>query len=167
VVFSVRGLSTRFSRFVPWASTLPGPCVRSGIGKVATSLSAHARLRMRCRLFWQRVRPLAPIAVISALLATLPFSTCLTKMVLGVACPGCGMTRASLRLLVGDVVGSLRYHPVALPGAVGLAVALVLAAALPEHHPYWERYQQNALKFLAVGLTIVWMLRLVGLLPSV
>ena len=37
---------------------------------------------------------------------------------LHVPCPGCGLTRASLRLLQGDLRGALAYHPlvpIALP----------------------------------------------------
>ncbi len=108
-----------------------------------------------------------PVAVIAGLLGLLPFPTCLVKIVLGVPCPGCGMTRAALRLLHGDVVGSLRYHPVALPGAVGLALAAALALALPEGHPAWERFVRTSMALLAAGLALSWAMRFVGLLPMV
>jgi len=45
------------------------------------------------------------------------------------------MTRATLRLLHGDVPGSLWLHPVALPGAVGLAVAVVSRSRCPTGTP--------------------------------
>jgi hypothetical protein len=36
---------------------------------------------------------------------------CMFERVTGRPCPGCGMTRSMLRLSQGDVVGSLRMHP--------------------------------------------------------
>ena len=121
------------------------------------------RLALACA----RLRALLPIAVIAGLLGLLPFTTCLVKIVFGVACPGCGMTRAALRLLHGDLMGSLRFHPVALPAAVGLALAVVLALALPAEHPAWERFVRLAVGLLAVGLAVAWALRVVGLLAAV
>ena len=43
------------------------------------------------------------------LLAQLPF--CPMAGVLGIPCPGCGLTRATLALMHGDVRGALRLHP--------------------------------------------------------
>jgi hypothetical protein len=39
---------------------------------------------------------------------------CLFQRVTGRPCPGCGMTRSMLRLSQGDVVESLRLHPLGL-----------------------------------------------------
>lgn len=121
----------------------------------------------RLALAYARLRALVPIAVIAGLLGLLPFTTCLVKIVFGMPCPGCGMTRASLRLLHGDVTGSLRFHPVALPAAVGLVVAVVLAVALPAEHPAWARFVRLSMGLLAGGLAVAWAMRFVGLLPAV
>ena len=121
----------------------------------------------RLALAYTRLRALLPIAVIAGLLGLLPFTTCLVKIVFGMPCPGCGMTRASLRLLHGDVVGSLRFHPVALPAAAGLVVAVVLAVALPAEHPAWERFVRLSMGLLAGSLAVAWAMRFVGLLPAV
>lgn len=46
---------------------------------------------------------------------------CPVALFLRVPCPGCGMTRATLRLLHGDLAGALAFHPlvlVALPCAL-------------------------------------------------
>jgi hypothetical protein len=40
-------------------------------------------------------------------------SFCPTALLFGVPCPGCGLTRATLALLHGDVAGALRLHPLA------------------------------------------------------
>ena len=35
---------------------------------------------------------------------------CIIQRIVGIPCPGCGMTRAALTLLRGDVPGALRLH---------------------------------------------------------
>jgi hypothetical protein len=45
----------------------------------------------------------------------------------GVPCPGCGLTRATLALLHGDVRGALRFHPLVL--LVAPLVAILASAA--------------------------------------
>ncbi len=77
------------------------------------------------------------------------------------------MTRATLRLLRGDLAGSLRYHPVALPAALGLVLVVALALALPEGDPRWTRATRASLTALALALAAVWALRLAGALPAV
>jgi hypothetical protein len=50
---------------------------------------------------------------------------CPIRALLGVPCPGCGMTRAFLLCIQGDVATSLGVHPLA---PVVLSQALVLSA---------------------------------------
>ncbi len=47
---------------------------------------------------------------------------CLTRRVLGLPCPGCGLTRAISRLLQGELARALALHPLA-PLAAADAVA--------------------------------------------
>lgn len=124
-------------------------------------------MRPRLDLAYRRLKPVIPVAVIAGLLGLVPYTTCLVKIVFHAPCPGCGMTRATLRLLHGDVMGSLRFHPVALPGAIVLAVACVLALALPEAHPAWDRFVRITLTAFGVALLIAWALRFFGVLPWV
>lgn len=107
----------------------------------------------------RRLRPLAPVVAIAAALALLPFNTCILLRVTGYPCPGCGFTRAALALLRGDLAASLRYHPLALPGAVLLAVTVALAVALPDEHPLWARWVRYALNASAVALVVAWVAR--------
>jgi hypothetical protein len=41
--------------------------------------------------------------------------TCPMKAATGIDCPGCGMQRAILKLLQGDIEGSIQMNPSALP----------------------------------------------------
>ena len=61
------------------------------------------RLPADLRLRLQRVRPLAEVGLVCALLGLLPFSTCASQHLLGVPCPGCGFTRALVALARGDL----------------------------------------------------------------
>lgn len=40
---------------------------------------------------------------------------CPIRAIMGIPCPTCGFTRAALALLRGDIVRSLRIHPMLLP----------------------------------------------------
>jgi hypothetical protein len=72
---------------------------------------------------WRRVRasgPLRAMALAGAwgvlmLPPALGWQRCSVAVLLHHPCPGCGMTRAVLLLLRGDVAGSLHMHPLAIP----------------------------------------------------
>lgn len=67
--------------------------------------------------------PLAGLAVSSRV------PLCLFNLVMGVPCPGCGMTRSMVRLADGDVVGAFRMHP-AGPVLVALWLGVVAGTAV-------------------------------------
>jgi hypothetical protein len=50
---------------------------------------------------------------------------CIFKLMSGIPCPGCGLTRSVVLLMHGDVSGSLYYHPLGVLFVLG---ALILAA---------------------------------------
>lgn len=124
-------------------------------------------MRERLALARTRLSPLFPLFAISGLLALIPFPTCLFKLASGHPCPACGFTRATLRLAHGDLRGSFLFHPLALPGALALALAVLLAATLPREHSAWERFTRATLNAAAVGFIAVWAARIAGLLPQV
>ena len=124
-------------------------------------------LRARAVLAAERLRPLAPAVVIVALLALVPFSTCIFKFATGLPCPGCGFTRAIVSIVRGDLAASLRWHPLAIPGCVLAIATLVLALALPPGHSAWASYRRHALNGAAAALVAVWVLRLAHVIPAV
>jgi hypothetical protein len=80
----------------------------------------------------------------------------------GVACPGCGMTRAAGQLVRGNVVEALRYHPLIL-----LIVAELLGAwtIWMAHRAGWIQWRHRRWVDIAIGATaallvIVWVVRL-------
>ncbi len=62
--------------------------------------------------------------------------TCPTRLLFGVPCPGCGMTRAFACLWRGDLAAAVRLHPF----APALFALLVVGAALPFVGTRLERF---------------------------
>jgi Protein of unknown function (DUF2752) len=121
-----------------------------------------------------KVLLLSPLAAIGALaLAPLveegpticPFALCT-----GMACPGCGMTRAAARLVRGDFASAVSLHPL-IPLIAMLGVgswvwfALRRAGWAP---PMSNRLLNGILTATSLALIAVWVLRLAtGTLPDV
>ncbi len=88
----------------------------------------------------------------------------------GVACPGCGMTRAAGSLLRGDVGEALRYHPLVPLILFELLAAWTIWAA---HQAGWIRWRHHRWVDVVIGATaallvIVWVIRLItGTTPPV
>lgn len=89
----------------------------------------------------------------------------------GIPCPGCGLTRATLALLHGDVRGALRLHPLVWllsPLFVAFVGALLLELLRdPERPRARSRHSSTrAVSLLALALLVltlgVWLLRFAG-----
>lgn len=97
---------------------------------------------------------------------------CIFRLMSGMPCPGCGLTRAVVLAMHGDLTGSLYYHPL---GLLFVVSALLLAAvdgygwwrsgrpgATPRS-PTWllERMSQTPAPWVLIGVMIaLWMVRL-------
>ena len=81
-------------------------------------------------------------------------SLCLFHRLTGLDCPGCGMTRAFLRLAHGDVAGAWHLHPFSIP----LLLFMLALAFAPKS--WLERAkgspQGRALPLLGLGLLLAW-----------
>jgi hypothetical protein len=99
-------------------------------------------------------------------------SFCPFKVLTGLPCPGCGLTRSSVTLLHGDLGTSLYFHPLGLP-----LVLMLVTLALVDGWAWWrssrpgqlrlpaswlpERVMLTPVPWVAVGaLTLVWLIRL-------
>src|SRR5262245_59816030 len=89
---------------------------------------------------------------------------CLFQMATGRPCPGCGMTRAMLRLSQGDLVGSLRMHPLGIVLA-GLFLATLAGSAFglvrggDPVADFLSRRGTWLVLALVIGLLLVWVVR--------
>jgi hypothetical protein len=87
-------------------------------------------------------------AAVWPLLPVHPPLTCPLRATTGIPCPLCGMTRAVVAAVRGDVGASLRYNP----GGV-LLVALAVVVAVVGWR--WERFRLPAL-VLPIALGLLW-----------
>ena len=117
---------------------------------------------------WLRLAGLLALPAIAWALArfdVLPHVTlCLFERVTGRPCPGCGMTRSILRLSQGDVVGSLRMHPLGVVLA-GLVVAAtfgtIVGLARGDDPPvrFLERRGMALVGALTIAFVAQWVVR--------
>lgn len=97
---------------------------------------------------------------------SLPGWECPFFRVTGIPCPGCGLTRAVILLLKGDVLASLRFHafaPILLLTAVSLVLVLLLPRSITQ--PVISKVEtlekQTGFTFvILVGLILYWLARL-------
>ena len=80
----------------------------------------------------------------------------------GVACPGCGMTRAAGQLFRGNLIEAFRYHPLILLVAAELLGAWTIWMA---HRAGWIEWRRRRWVDVVIGgtaalLLIVWVIRL-------
>jgi hypothetical protein len=92
------------------------------------------------RAIIQRCLIVATIASVFAGIVALRLPFCPMASVLGVPCPGCGLTRATLALAHGDLKHALELHPLVLvlaPLFIGaLASAAIGYVRGPHPHPH-------------------------------
>jgi hypothetical protein len=108
--------------------------------------------------------------IVLGVLAAVEFPLCPTRLAIGVPCPGCGLTRATLAGLTLDLEGLLHYHPLAplMTPLVGWTFLKPVLRALG-----WVEQQtldrlpqipQPLYWTLGVALFGLWIARLAGLL---
>jgi hypothetical protein len=110
-----------------------------------------------------------------ALAVHVDFPLCPLAGTFGIPCPGCGLTRATLALLHGDVHAALRFHPLVWllsPLFIGfMAAALVElvrepAAATATPRPSFMRWNSRAVSVVGAALLLttlgVWLARFGG-----
>jgi hypothetical protein len=117
---------------------------------------------------------LSPLVAIGALTLAQGFeytpTMCPFALATGMACPGCGMTRAAGQLLRGDFGAAVAYHPLIPAIAVLMTVGWgwFVLRRTGRVHPMSNRTLNGVLIATAVALVAVWVIRLAtGSLPPV
>ncbi len=88
---------------------------------------------------------------------------CLSKLALGLPCPGCGLTRAFLSAFRGDMAAAFTWHPLfpAIPIVIGILIAKNTRAG-------GLLYRSNLFWAIVIGLFMAaWAARMVLLFPWV
>lgn len=126
------------------------------------------------RTWRHRLGYLAPATLVGALAVVGPIeggpTLCPFALCTGIACPGCGMTRAASHLIRGDVSGALGYHPLILLVAAlsVIGTAWYLLRRLGKARAIPSRWVNTILVVTGVMLVGVWVARaLSGTLPPV
>jgi hypothetical protein len=132
-----------------------GPDVVWGL-KIGASAAGAQR-----RALW-----VAGIAVAAVAIALLPARLCLSAALLHIPCPGCGMTRATLALLHGDLSSALAFHPLSIviaPLGAAFAVEHATRYVWSGHAAAARSRWREALLLAGVALLItVWIMRFFG-----
>jgi hypothetical protein len=118
-------------------------------------------MRSRLASAGQRLKPAGPVLAIAALLALIPYPTCIVRLAVGQPCPACGLTRAGLSLLKLDFAAATHWHPLAVPLTLVAAASVVAALALND--AAWKVFVKYALGGSGVALILVWVARFLGL----
>lgn len=115
----------------------------------------------------------APVAAVAGL-AALPVGAgptlCPFALLTGVACPGCGMTRAAASLVRGEWALAWSFHPLVLVVAAWLVGAWLAVAMRRSGRsaPLSARTTNHLLIATAVLFVAVWLVRMAtGALPPV
>ncbi len=124
-----------------------------------TNLEPAAR---RAALVW------GAAALVVLAIALLPVPWCPWALIARVPCPGCGLTRATLAALRGDVHGAFRLHPAVFVVTPTVVVVLVRDLWGFTRRGVWGEGQRGGRVTTAfVGLVVatllgVWLARFLG-----
>ncbi|HEX6146575.1 MAG TPA: DUF2752 domain-containing protein [Acidimicrobiia bacterium] len=126
------------------------------------------------RSWRHRLAYLAPATLVGALAVVGPIeggpTLCPFALCTGIACPGCGMTRAASHLIRGDVSGALSLHPLILLVAAMSVLGTVwyVLRRMGKARPLPTRWVNTLLVLGGIMLVGVWVARaLSGTLPPV
>ncbi len=120
---------------------------------------------------WRRFAVVAGVVVAFAGVLSVNLPVCPMAVTLGIPCPGCGLTRATLATLQGDFAAALRFHPLVWLVTPIFGLALANGAFQYVRGPSvrsassWvlERWVTAAATVLLVVVVGVWLARFAGM----
>ena len=81
--------------------------------------------------------------------------TCLFKHFLGIECPGCGITRAGLSLLHGDLKAAIAYNPMVF------SVPLLIIYYFTDGHLFGKKADRLVIIAILTGFLITWLIKII------
>ena len=154
----------------PAASPIEPELERSEAAGVSASVpptSGEASAPVERPFSWRKlVWTFVPLSIIG-LLILLEVPLCPARNVFGVPCPGCGLTRATEAMVVGDFGSMLRFHPLApilTPMVLFsvIRVTLISGGALENRNDPLGRLPSWFWGAFAAALVGLWVARMAG-----
>lgn len=102
------------------------------------------------------------MALLLAALFLLTDTICLSQLILGLPCPGCGLTRATLALLALDFPKAFQMHPLVILAWIDVAVVAILIVTGRHRKPI-----VIFLSFSLIALIGVYVWRMTTLYPHI
>ncbi len=87
------------------------------------------------------------------------FYKCPIKIIFGIPCPGCGITRAFLSLIRFDFKKAFEYHPL-FPVVFIELMYFVFRDFIPQKYKINEKFENTIFSITAVLMIAVWIYRL-------
>lgn len=112
---------------------------------------------LKSSLFW------IALYLIYALIRNIfKLESCPVKLLIGLPCPGCGMTRSILCLLKLDIKGSFRYN------ALWLILLFIVVVAILKRYGIFKKLYYSRVFWILIGAIILtyYILRLIYVYPN-
>lgn len=112
---------------------------------------------LKSSLFW-----IALYLIYALIMNIFKLESCPIKLLIGLPCPGCGMTRAILCLLKLDFKGSFRYN------ALWLILLFIVVVAILKKYGIFKKLYYSRVFWMVIGATILtyYILRLIYVYPN-
>jgi hypothetical protein len=109
----------------------------------------------------ERITAVLVLALVVVFVLGGDITTCPLAGLLGIPCPSCGLTRATLALTRGDVRRAYALHP-GVFAVLGYMLVASVVGARWRQRPILGRCVSAAGIALIVGLTLLWLARFCG-----
>lgn len=112
---------------------------------------------LKSSLFW-----IVLYLIYALIMNILKLESCPVKLLIGLPCPGCGMTRAVICLLKLDFKGSFRYN------ALWLILLFIVVVAILKKYGIFKKLYYSRVFWMVIGATILtyYILRLIYVYPN-
>lgn len=112
---------------------------------------------LKSSLFW-----IVLYLIYALIMNILKLESCPIKLLIGLPCPGCGMTRAIICLLKLDIKGSFRYN------ALCLILLFIVVVAILKKYGIFKKLYYSRVFWTLIGTTILtyYILRLIYVYPN-